>query len=315
MTTISIPPVLALLSRKLVEGDLVLVEKGFAASAGIEFGSDHQNPRFTNLYGVGRFLCTFFSETKHEEIDIRVTAPAAFDTSWNRKSLKKLRWDQVQECVFTIGPPMTATITNLSRELIQNSHISFTWMVELQEEEECVLTVDGDEDRQWTLSVIRMTPDNRSVEYFQHSNLARNSNPYSSPDGSWTLTKLNNNAGGDIWSGELTERYRVTNNSNPSLSVLWYKTSPFRTQFAHRLTVTIKRSSIQDPPVGGTGTFRLKDGATNVHVQPFTIPTDETVLTFTYETPAGYLVNLDVITDDLAVGTAFEFTYKYEPIL
>lgn len=315
MTTFGTPPAQALLSRKIVDGLLELVVSGRPVAAGIEFGTDEQNPRFTNVRNVGAFLCTFFSETKHEEIDIEVTAPAAFATSYNRKSLKVLRWEQVQSCSFTLGPPMDETITKLNRELIQNSHVSFSWLVELQEDEECVLTVDGNVDRKWTLHVIRMLPEGLNEEWFQFGNLARNANPISTPDGSWTLTKLNDNGISDVWRGELTERYRVTNNSNPSLSVNWYQTNPIRTQFAHRLTITIKRSATQIPATGGTGTFRMKNGGTDVHVQPFTIPTDDTVLTYTYDTPAGYTTPLNVITDDLAPGTAFEFTYKYEPIL
>lgn len=315
MTTIGTPPALAIQTRKLVEDTFALEVAGLAHLAGVTFGLDHQNPSFTNIRGNGFFICTFFTETKREEIDIQVTAPAAFATSWNRKSLKKLKWEQVQTCSFVIGPPMAMTITKINRELIQNSHVSFTWLVELEEDEECVLTVDGDLDRKWTLSVVRMLPDYINQEWFQFGNLARNSIPISTPDGSWTLTKLNDNSFSDVWRGELTERYRVTNTSNPSLSVHWYQTNPARSQFAHRLTVTIKRSSIQIPAAGGTGVFRLKNGGTDVHVQPFTIPTDDSTLTYTYDTPAGSLTPLDVFTDNLASGTAFEFTYKYEPIL
>jgi hypothetical protein len=279
---------------------------GSTMAVGINFLAGE--PRFRNTRGTGHFLCILQSTTEREDLTMSVSAPAAAAHPWNSVECRKVTWDQIisipvtqsgtRGAIMTLGTPEV-----LPRELVCNSHLSLEWLVKLDQGEDCIVTVDGDPQREWELVVIRMLPEGLAVPFVEHPNLIWSGVVPAFSTATWTRTQLD---GENIRTGRLFRFFRIVNNSAASFSVPWMVWNVLETTYAHDTIVKIRKSATHAG--GGSIRVRIQNAAGTVDyvTETVTIPTDATEIDVVYNGPAGGPFGVRVQLDNFAIGQQVE---------
>jgi hypothetical protein len=308
------PLILARRSRRpdpAAPSNWIVETTGDPVGCGIEFGEEF--PTFRNLRGVGHFLCIMQSTTEQDDLTLEVTAPAWAAQSWNRVEAKKVTWDQIisvpvtqsgtRGSILTLGTPEV-----MQRSLVCNSHLSLTWLVELQTDEQCVVTATGSPSRSWELAVIRMLPEGINEEFVEHRNLLLAGLPaVSNPN--FTVVRLDAVGGGNLRIAKLIQFARITNISANPFSLFTLVGGPsggVQASFPHDLICKVRKSATH--PGGGSIRVRIQNEAGTVDYITATvaIPTDDSVVDVVYNGPAGGPFAGRVTFDNFAVGEQVE---------
>jgi hypothetical protein len=287
--------------------------RGNTKALGIEF-THLGSPRFRNRRGTGHFLCVFQSETKRKRLQVSVSEPDSAAKPWNELDIREVTWDQVIDIPVTQsagrGAIMSLGTPNvMSRSIVANSHAVMSFLVSLDEDEDCILAVTGEADRQWSLMVLRLMPDGVATPHYEQRNLVRTVNPVGASSG-WTRTQVNSSGSNVL--GKRVIFWRVVNTSVDPFSVTWMQWFTIQAEFAHQTIVTIRKSANHSG--GGTVRIRLFAGATEMESEVVTIPSDGSVQTVAYASIADALHVNEVRVDQLAPGTAFEIGVECFPV-
>lgn len=317
------PLPIAILERKWIDSSLQMVERGLVDITGIEFDlSQTINPTFKNIRDVGSFFCLFQTETLREPITIAVNSPAAFDVARNESQFVKYTWEQPMQIDFqptNAAPPTLPfslnSFSTMQRELVPHSHVSFPWPVKLEFDESCQLGITSSQaNRQWSLMVWRMTPDGLLADQRENLNLISYTYPNSSSASS-SRTLISANTDWENW-------YRVINISEANLVTVFAELGAsavaWRPQFAHICRWKLRRSSLQNPPLGGTIRTQVLKNGTAIDTANLTIPTDNSVATYQYSIAANafnYSDTITIRTDQCGPGEHFELCVTVEPVL
>jgi hypothetical protein len=154
------PLPIAIYERKLriVSGSptYVLSKLGRLDAACVDFDTTGPTFRATE---AGKYMVLWCSQSKHETIEVAVTAPAAFAVARNEAKWQKGTFLQPMSGTYAYPTGWTdpvLTIVNQTRPIMPFGHVSHSVLVDLDQDEQFALSVSGVSDREWTLVAWRM---------------------------------------------------------------------------------------------------------------------------------------------------------------
>jgi hypothetical protein len=266
------PLPIAIYERKLkiVSGSpaYVLTKLGRLDAACVDFDTTGPTFRATT---AGKYLVLWCSQSKHETIEVSVTAPTAAAITRNEAKWQKGTYNQPMSGTYSyptgwIDPVLT--ITNQTRPLMPFGHVSHSVLVDLAQNEQFAFSVTGEADREWTLVAWRM-PEHR--EEFRNPVVQTNPSLSVSASGavSTTLTSLY----------EATRR-RVVLSANDAWARYTYSVDSAVNGLNYVARVRLFRSSVDGSPAGGTVTLNIILNGTTISTIAMTIPSTDAVNSF-----------------------------------
>jgi hypothetical protein len=154
------PLPIAIYERKLriVSGTptYVLSKLGRLDAACVDF--DTTGPTFRATV-KGKYMVLWCSQSKHETIEVAVSAPAAFAVARNEAKWQKGTFLQPMSGTYAYPPGSinpVLTVVNQTRPIMPFGHVSHSVLVDLDQDEQFAMSVSGVSDREWTLVAWRM---------------------------------------------------------------------------------------------------------------------------------------------------------------
>ena len=258
------PLPIAIYERKLkiVSGSpaYVLTKLGRLDAACVDFDTTGPTFRATT---AGKYLVLWCSQSKHETIEVAVSAPSAFAVARNEAKWQKGTFEQPMSGSYTyptgwIDPVLT--VVNQTRPIMPFGHVSHSVLIDLAQNEQFAFSVTGEADREWTLVAWRMP---------EHSEEFRNPVVQTNPS-------LSVSASGAV-STTLASQYeatrrRVVLSANDSWARYTYSVDSAVNGLNYVARVRLFRSSVDGSPAGGSVTLNLILNGTTISTLAMTIP-------------------------------------------
>ena len=264
------PLPIAIYERKLkiVSGSpaYVLTKLGRLDAACVDFDTTGPTFRATT---AGKYLVLWCSQSKHETIEVSVTAPTAFAVTRNQAKWQKGTFVQPMSGSYTyptgwIDPVLT--VVNQTRPIMPFGHVSHSVLVDLDEDEQFALSVTGEADREWTLVAWRMP---EQVEEHRRAN--------------FVTSTTHTQSASDVVASTLTSIYeafrrRIRFNAASVFHNSRMTISTATNGLNYRARVRLFRDSTDSTPAGGNVVLVLRYENTAESIPLTTIETETLVI-------------------------------------
>jgi hypothetical protein len=266
------PLPIAIYERKLriVSGSptYVLSKLGRLDAACVDF--DTTGPTFRATV-KGKYMVLWCSQSKHETIEVAVSAPAAFAVARNEAKWQKGTFLQPMSGTYAyptgwINPVLT--IVNQTRPIMPFGHVSHSVLVDLDENEQFALSVSGVSDREWTLVAWRM-PEHK--EEFRLPNTQFATSPTHSQSAS-------NVVASSLTSQYIAFRRRIQFNAASVFHNSRIAIATATNGLTYRARVRLFRDSTDSAPAGGNVVLVLRYENSGAGIPLTTIETETLVI-------------------------------------
>jgi hypothetical protein len=240
---------------------------------------------------AGKYLVIWNSETKRQNISIAVTAPAAAAISRNSNTWRKIVNDQLMSIAFSFSSGWSvSSYVVQTREYMPFEHVSHSFLVELDDNETCVLAVTSTEtDRQWSLAAWRIPT--ATQQYRPNANLLVGAQqPPNTVSSDITQTRVSE-------SGAYIGRYRFECTAGTGKQVRFLATP--QPGYAVVAKIRLFVDATDPSPAGGSVVLSIKKNATTIVSSTVTIPDDGTVVQISHSFSNTDIVLFDAIWLDI----------------